>query len=280
MIKFSHTVFALPFALSAVVIIYSNYRPSLTLKDILLIILAFTGMRSFSMAFNRLADRKIDAKNARTAGREIPAGILKVRETIIFAVISLLVMWICAWLLSPVAFFLSFPAVVLLALYSYTKRFTPLCHVWLGAVIGMAPVAVSIALLQTVIPESIFLGLIVTTYIAGFDILYSLQDAEFDKKNNLHSFPADFGINASLFFSAVLHTITAGLVWYGLFFLHGKLLYTAGAGILTALLFYEHYIVGWGNSLRADKIPVAFFHVNSVISLVFLVMLSADKLIV
>lgn len=278
MIRFSHTVFALPFALLAVVLIYTGTGIEFSWFKLVLIIAAFTGMRSFSMAFNRLADAVIDEKNPRTAGREIPAGVLSRPAVIIFAFISLTVVLGSAWLLAPIAFYLSFPAAVLLAGYSYSKRFTWLCHLWLGASIGMAVPAVYVALVQKVPPESIILWLILMTYIAGFDILYSMQDRDFDVTYNLKSVPVSFGIQGALVFSSVLHIITVTLIFILPLLIDLGIIYYTGAGIISLIIFLEHKVVGWGEKVRYERIPVVFFNYNAAVSILFFVTVLADRL--
>jgi 4-hydroxybenzoate polyprenyltransferase len=279
MIKLSHTVFALPFALVAVVIIWKQNLVNVTWLNTIYIIAAFTGARSFSMAINRIADEKIDKENQRTANREIPAGVLNIAQVAFFAFMSAVTVWIFSWLLSPVAFYVSFPALILLAGYSYTKRFTWLCHLWLGAVIGMAPLAVYIALTQSLPGESIVLFVILSTYIAGFDILYSIQDMEFDKKMKLYSMPANLGISRALVISSLLHLITiVGVVYLGIM-VNGGAVYYAG-NIFTALLIAgEHFSIGWCEDIKKEKIPAAFLNYNSAVSIVFLAFTFLDVLL-
>lgn len=270
MIKLSHTVFALPFALVAVILIWDQHLVHITGLDTVFIIFAFTGVRSFSMAINRIADARIDALNPRTRVREIPRGALSIGQVWFFAAFSLIVVWVFSFLLSPVAFFVSFPALVLLAGYSYSKRFTWLCHIWLGAVIGMAPLAVFIALTQSLPVEAWILFVILATYISGFDILYAIQDVDFDLKMNLYSMPSRLGISASLWISTALHMFSiAGFVFLGLY-LHAHVFYFIGAVLITFMIFAEHIVIGWGQRLNREKIPVAFFNYNSVVSLSFL----------
>ncbi|MCX7631860.1 MAG: putative 4-hydroxybenzoate polyprenyltransferase [Turneriella sp.] len=272
LIRFSHTLFALPFALSALAIVAVRYRDQVEInwQKAVLIVVAFTAMRSFAMAFNRYADRHWDALNPRTQNREIPAGVLSPRTVLLFAAISLAVLVVAAWLLSPLAGMLALPVAIFLAGYSYAKRFTAICHFWLGAAIGLAPLAVSVALLEQIIPESWLLALSLAFYIAGFDILYALQDAEFDRKHGLHSLPARAGIGAALWISRASHFLS--LIFIGLLF------YSLGAGargtiaiaFLAVVLVLEHGLVGSAKSIRYDRIPLAFFHANSLFSLLFL----------
>lgn len=270
MIKLSHTVFALPFALVALVVIWKQGIANISVLKTIYVVVAFTAVRSFSMAVNRIADARIDAANPRTKSREIPKGTLSIRQVGIFAVISVVVVWVFSWLLSPVAFFVSFPALVLLAGYSYSKRFTWLCHLWLGAVIGMAPLGVYIAVVQRLTVEAWVLWVTLSSYIAGFDILYSIQDIEFDRKMKLYSMPSRLGINVSLVVSSVLHVISfSGFLLLGFLAEFGNFYYL-GAAVILLMMLGEHVSIGWGKSLKKDKIPVAFFNYNSVISLSFI----------
>ncbi|MFZ5630071.1 MAG: 4-hydroxybenzoate octaprenyltransferase [Spirochaetota bacterium] len=268
MIRFSHTVFALPFALAALAIIAARYREHVTLnwQKTVLVVAAFTAMRSFAMAINRYADRKIDALNPRTAQREIPAGILSPRAVLLFAAISLAALVTCAWLLSPLAGYLALPAALLVATYSMAKRFTALCHFWLGLAIGMAPSAVYIALLQQVFPEALLLSGALALYIAGFDILYALQDREFDREAGLYSIPARYGEKAALWISRLSHITSLLLIYLVLERLGLNLAGLGGLCVLAGLLGAEHWLVGTAGNIRYEKIPIAFFNVNSIFS--------------
>ena len=278
MIKISHTVFALPFALVAVIIIHDQNLWQISWMKTLFIVIAFTGVRSFSMAINRIADAQLDGLNPRTQNREIPRGTLSTREVWFFAGFSLIVTWVFSFLLNPLAFIVSFPALVLLAGYSYSKRFTWLCHLWLGAVIGMAPLGVYIALTQQLPAEAWILFVTLTCYISGFDILYAIQDIDFDKKMKLFSMPSRLGISRSLWISSVLHLVSiAGFFFLGLY-IDAHFYYFTGAIFISFLIFAEHYVVGWGSRLNRDRIPVAFFNFNSAISISFLLFTFLDFL--
>lgn len=278
LVRFSHTIFALPFALVGVALIFDAGQISLTWLDIVWIVIAFTGMRSFAMAFNRLADAAIDERNPRTQGREIPAGKLSKTQVWFFLALSLIAVWVSAWLLSPLAFYLSFPAIVLLAGYSYAKRFTFLVHLWLGIAIGMAPLGVYIALSGSLPLVSWILFITLATYISGFDILYALQDEEFDRSEKLHSIPAVLGTQGALVFSLVLHTITIAGFFTLYFYSPLSLPYLLGALVLSLLVIGEHVVVGWGKNVKKDKIPVAFFNFNSAVSILFFVFVLVDVL--
>lgn len=277
MIRFSHTLFALPFAVAQVAVIATRHANtvSITWKNVALIVVAFTAMRSFAMAANRLIDREIDARNPRTANREIPAGKLSATAVLLFGVASLLILLISAWLLAPVAALLALPAAAIVATYSYAKRFTWFCHLWLGVAIGMAPIAVSIALLQTITPESWLMALTLCFYIAGFDILYALQDMDFDISEKLYSVPARFGAARAAIISRALHI--CALICCALLIDSLQLAFWSWYlyAVLAGLLLYEHYLVGSVKNIRFEKIPIAFFNVNSVFSITYAVTIVA-----
>jgi len=274
MIKFSHTLFALPFALAAVVL--AHRVSPLNARTLFWIIIAMVGARSAAMGFNRLADASIDARNPRTAGREIPSGAISVKEAAVFVGVSALIFILSAAMLSPLCLWLSFPALGVLFAYSYTKRFTWLSHIVLGLAIGMAPAAVWIAMTGTLSPGILVLSLALLTYIAGFDILYACQDTEFDRREKLRSIPAVFGIEKALAISAGLHVVSA-ICLVSVYWLFGlSIVYLVFAGIISVLFFVEHRLV---NPRDLSKIDIAFFHVNTVISvLVFIAVLSGELL--
>ncbi|MDM8549405.1 UbiA-like polyprenyltransferase [Desulfobacterales bacterium HSG2] len=274
MIKFSHTLFALPFALAAVVL--AHRVSPLNARTLFWIIMAMVGARSAAMGFNRLADASIDARNPRTAGREIPSGAISVKEAAVFVSAFALIFILSAAMLSPLCLWLSFPALGVLFAYSYTKRFTWLSHIVLGLAIGMAPAAVWIAMTGTLSAGILVLSLALLTYIAGFDILYACQDTEFDRREKLCSIPAVFGIERAFAISSGLHVVSAIclLSVYWLFDLSA--IYLVFAGIIAVLFLVEHRLV---NPRNLSKIDIAFFHVNTVISvLVFVAVLSGELL--
>jgi len=270
MIKLSHTIFALPFALSGLVLAIRE-KP-VTAEMIFWIIIAMVGGRSAAMGFNRIADADIDAGNPRTAIREIPSGTITRNEALAFIIFSSALLIFAAAMLSKICFILSFPLLVILFFYSYTKRFTWLAHIYLGFAIGLAPVAVWIAIVGMPGISIILLALVLMTHIAGFDILYSCQDYEFDKQNNLFSIPARFGIKRAFAISSVLHISSVLLLaslyftavfgaWYFIFII-----------IIAVLFIIEHRIVKPDDITHID---IAFFHINSIISvLVFAAILT------
>lgn len=261
MIKFSHTIFALPFALSAVVLAWQTHAPSI--GDLAWILVAMVGARSAAMGFNRIVDASMDKKNPRTALREIPAGVLSQQEAVFFVIVSCLIFVGAGAMLSSLCFFLSFPVLFLLLFYSYTKRFTRYCHLFLGFAISLAPMGAWIAITNSLSWGILFLSLSLWTYIAGFDILYACQDIEFDREQGLFSLPAALGPEKAMKVSSWLHGLT--LVFLGAmylsFFMHPLFLgFLAGIAIL---LVVEHRLVKPDN---LTHINLAFFHINSMIS--------------
>jgi len=245
MIKFSHTIFALPFALSAVVMAWENHP--LSVWDFIWILLAMV---------------------ARTAIREIPSGLLSKKESLLFVILSSLVFVFCAAMLSRLCLILSFPVLFFLLFYSYTKRFTKFCHLYLGFAICLAPVGAWVAITGTLSWSIIFLSLSLMTYIAGFDILYSCQDIDFDQKQGLFSLPSKIGPKKAMTISSLLHiaTFIFLLAMYGTFEMHPVFL--VFLGIIGLLLVAEHKLVKPDN---LTHINVVFFHMNSVISVLLFI---------
>jgi 4-hydroxybenzoate polyprenyltransferase len=273
MIKISHTIFALPFALSAVVLA-SRYA-DITLYQIFFIVLAMTGARSAAMGFNRIADKKIDKFNPRTSIREIPSGKISLKSAWFFVVFSSALFIFSAFMLGKLCFYLSFPALFILLFYSYTKRFTSLAHIYLGFAISLAPLGAFIALTNSVNLGIIILSLTLLTYISGFDILYSCQDLSFDRENNLFSIPAKLGEKKAFLISDILHLFTF-LCLVSLYFIFSMNYIFLMCVILTGiLLIMEHIVVRPG---KMEKIDLAFFNINSVISITLFLGFFLDEL--
>jgi 4-hydroxybenzoate polyprenyltransferase len=278
MIRFSHTLFALPFAALGTVLASRTPSGGWVARplDWLGILLAMVTARSAAMAFNRLVDRHIDARNPRTAGRHLPAGVLSVRTVALFTLASS-VGFVASTLLFlprntwPVI--LAIPVLLWLLGYSYAKRFTSLAHAWLGLALALAPVAAWIAIRGDLAWPPIWLGLAVLAWVTGFDILYACQDFEFDRAAGLHSLPARLGVPGALRVAATCHAgMVVFLVGLGWSFPLGKL-YFAGLGVVAALLAYEHALVRPDDLSRVNR---AFFHVNVGISLGLLAVVVLD----
>ncbi len=273
MIKWEHSIFALPFALCGAML---AARGLPTLNQLAWIVVAMVAARSAAMAFNRLADASIDAANPRTRTRALPAGTLSPSFVSAFVLISSVIFLFAAWRLNRIAFLLAPVALAVLLLYSYTKRFTRWSHLVLGFALGMAPAAAWIAVRGTLDVRILLLTAAVTFWVAGFDILYACQDFQHDQQSGLHSIPQYFGIRHSLgiarsFHLLMLLDLIILLQAFGL----GKLT-LAGIVVVALLLAYEHSL------LAADdlsKLNAAFFTLNGVISVVFFLFVAADLLL-
>lgn len=277
MIKFSHTLFALPFAIMGAILASSRGGVVVHgIKPWAGILICMVGARSAAMAFNRLVDRQIDARNPRTATRHLPAGLLSVWSVGLFTVISAAVFIVGTALFlpeNPWPLRLSFPVLLWLLGYSLAKRFTSLAHVWLGLALGMAPAAAWVALRAELSWEPVLLGLAVCCWVAGFDILYACQDFEFDRAAGLHSIPSRFGLVRSLRLAAILHLMMVVLLLsLGVMMPLGPV-YFVGVLAVAMLLIYEHWLV---SPQDLSKVNLAFFQVNIVISLGLLVLTVID----
>jgi len=265
LVKFSHTIFALPFAMAAVVLAAPHGH--VTWQRVALIVLCIAAARTAAMAFNRLVDRDIDARNPRTMDREIPRGALSVGFVRALVAGSCVVFVAAAALLGRLPLLLSPLALALALGYSYVKRFSSLCHLVLGAAIAFAPGGAWIAVGAEVTLAPWLLVFAVASWVGGFDILYSLQDESFDRGAGLHSIPAKLGVVGALWVSGLLHVMTvACLVGAGLFLGSGAA-YFAGCALVAAILTYEHAIVRPSDLSRIDK---AFFDLNGYVSVGFL----------
>jgi 4-hydroxybenzoate polyprenyltransferase len=273
MIKFEHSVFALPFALLGALLAARGWP---TAHQLFWIVVAMIGARSAAMSFNRLIDRKIDADNPRTANRALPAGTLSVGFVTLFATASSAVLVFAAYQLNTLAFQLSPLALVVLFVYSYTKRFTVLSHVVLGFCLGMAPAAAWIAVRGSLDLSILLLTGAVTLWTAGFDILYACQDVEFDRRIGLHSVPQRWGVARALKASAGLHCVMVLLLLWLAWAAALGWLSLLGLGITAGLLIYEHQLVRPGDLSRLNA---AFFDTNGWIGVLLLVFWGADILL-
>ena len=274
MIKFEHTVFMLPFALMAAVIAGHSNWPLFAHK-LPWILLAMVGARSAAMAFNRLVDRQYDARNPRTAMRAIPAGLLSVPQVTVFTVIASGLLVFAAYRLNPLAFALS-PVALLLALgYSYTKRFTAFSHLFLGLAMAVAPVGAWIAVTGQIDPPALWLGGAVVCWLFGFDILYALQDTEFDRANGLHSMPVLLGPAGALAVSRLSHAVMVALLVMAGLSAHLGIIYFAAVVMAAGVVFWEQSLVK-PNDL--SRLNMAFFTLNGYLSAGLFVLTLADVL--
>jgi 4-hydroxybenzoate polyprenyltransferase len=280
LVRFSHTVFALPFALASVALAWPSHP--VTLRNLLWVLIAMVSARSAAMAFNRLVDRRFDAHNPRTENWELPRGTVKVWEAMLLTVTSSTIFVFAAYHLNPICFVLSPIALTIVFFYSLTKRFTWASHLFLGLALSLAPIGAWLAVagspidLQELATPS-FLGLAVLFWLAGFDVIYSLQDFEFDRKEGLHSIPVRFGVAGALRFSSLFHVCTViFLAAVGLSAQMG-VVYWFGFVIVSIILFWEHRLV---TPTDLSCINRAFFDFNAYVSIGYLLTIVADLLLI
>lgn len=273
MIKFEHTLFALPFAFLGMILAAEGW-PSW--QTVLWIVVAMVGARSAAMGFNRLVDRQIDAANPRTVARALPAGLVTPRWVALFVIASAALLVFAAWKLNPLAFSLSPVAMAVLFLYSYTKRFTWASHLFLGLSLAGAPLGAWIAVRGDIRTAPLLIAACVLLWVAGFDVLYALQDVEFDRRTGLFSIPARFGVVPALWSSVLLHALMLGLlallprVYPGL-----DLAFWIGWAGCLALIGWQHWVVRPGNLSRLNA---AFFTANGALSVWLFALTAADIL--
>lgn len=272
MIKFSHTIFALPFALTGALLAAGGIP---TARQTLWIVMAMVGARTAAMALNRLIDAGIDARNPRTSGRAIPAGQIGKGITLFFIVAATALMLFSAAMLGPLCLKLSPIALFFLVLYSYCKRFTSLAHVVLGICLAGAPIGAWIAIRGSFDVPALLLGSAVLFWVAGFDILYALQDLEFDRTAGLHSIPVLLGVTGSLQAARLFHLIMLAMLAALVAVMHLGVLFIAGIAVAAVMLIYEHWLLRNGDLAKLDA---AFFNMNGYISVAILFFTAAEVL--
>ncbi len=273
MIKWEHSVFALPFALCGAMLAAHGLP---RWNQLAWIVVAMVAARSAAMAFNRLADADLDAANPRTASRALPAGQLSRRFVGLFVVVSAALLMFAAWRLNRLAFSLSPVALAILLLYSYTKRFTRWSHLVLGFALGAAPAAAWIAIRGALDPRILILTAAVTFWVGGFDVLYACQDYEFDLQAGLHSVPRHLGIARALLLARLLHLLMLALLVVLVLVFDLGVIALAGVLAVALLLGYEHSLVRAGD---LSQLNAAFFTMNGVISVVFFLFVAGDLLL-
>lgn len=267
LIKFSHSIFALPFALIAFLVASNGVVRWTSLG---LVVVCMVCARAAAMAYNRYADRHLDAANPRTAVREIPTGVISPGGALAFTVLCSLGFLAAARGLNDLSFYLAFPVLAVLLGYSHAKRFTSLAHMWLGVALGLAPVAAWVAIRGTLdrsLLAPICLGLGVTLWVMGFDILYACQDEEFDRAKGLRSIPARYGRVAALRISSAVHFMSVPMFWYFGFLTGSGTAYYSGVALVAAVLFFEHRVI---SPTDMSRVNMAFFTMNGVVSLMML----------
>jgi 4-hydroxybenzoate polyprenyltransferase len=277
LVRFSHTLFALPFALLSAWLAWQTTL--FRLQDLIGILLCMVFARSAAMSFNRLVDRDLDAENPRTAGRHLPAGLLSVRSVAAFTLVNCLL-----FVASTVLFFpnrwpliLSVPVLLFLLGYSYAKRFTSWCHYWLSAALMLAPIAAWIAITGTLTWTPVWIAAAVFFWVGGFDVIYACQDADFDRQRSLNSLPARWGIRPALRIARLSHLGTVACLFALWHVAELGPVFLSGIIVVTLLLAYEHWLVRT-EQLDLDRVNVAFFQVNAVISLGLLAVAILDRL--
>ncbi|MBO5961779.1 MAG: 4-hydroxybenzoate octaprenyltransferase [Alistipes sp.] len=276
LVKFSHTIFAMPFALMAFAYALWSTEAEFSWWLLLQVVLCMVFARNVAMGFNRWADRKIDAENPRTADREIPAGVISPRNAMIFVVVNALLFVATACTINSLTAILSPVALAVVMFYSYCKRFTSLAHLVLGLSLGIAPAGAYIAVTGTLSLAPCLLSLLVLTWCGGFDIIYALQDAEFDRKRGLHSIPSKFSIATSLYISIALHCISIIALFAFANYLPQSWLLWCGIVVFSAILVAEHILV---TPKKQRSIGIAFGTLNGLASLTLAVFVIANILI-
>ncbi|OJU25161.1 MAG: 4-hydroxybenzoate octaprenyltransferase [Sphingobacteriales bacterium 41-5] len=276
LIKFSHTIFAMPFAMIGFFLGVSQHS-ALSIRRyailFILVILCMIFARSAAMAFNRYLDRAFDAKNPRTAIREIPAGLLKANSVLLFTILNSLLFIACTFFINRICFYLSPVALAVILGYSFTKRFTPLCHLVLGLGLSLAPIGAYLAVTGRFDILPVLFSFAVIFWVSGFDIIYSLQDEEFDKGEGLYSMPSWLGKAKALRVSELMHFLSAACVIIAGFLGGFGWLYWVGVVVFCGMLIYQHSIVK-PNDLR--RVNLAFMTANGIASVVFAVFVIAD----
>lgn len=268
LIKFSHTVFALPFAMIGFTLALTYGHHVFAWPLLVEVLLCMVFARSAAMAFNRWLDRRFDALNPRTASREIPAGIITPKNALIFTIISCIGFVATTWFINLLCFYLSFVALGVVLFYSYTKRITALCHLVLGVGLSLAPIGAYIAVTGVFNLLPLLFSFTVLTWVSGFDIIYASQDIDFDRSQQLHSIPAALGVRNALRVSNLLHIITAALVIAAGIYGHFYWVYWIGAAAFVGLLLYQHLLVKHND---LSKVGLAFATTNGIGSIVFAV---------
>jgi 4-hydroxybenzoate polyprenyltransferase len=297
LIKFAHTIFAMPFAMIGFVLgvmtlsfsvvpgwhipiirVDSTYmtRTEFLISRLILVVLCMIFARSAAMAFNRWLDKNFDAANPRTAIREIPAGIISANRALVFVIINCVAFVITTWFINKLCFYLSFVALFVILFYSYTKRFTPLCHLVLGVGLALAPIGAYLAVTGVFSLVPLLFSFVVLCWVSGFDIIYALQDEEFDRSQHLHSIPVWLGKKNALRFSEVLHIVSALLVIGIGIYAHFYWLFWTGTAIFCGMLIYQHSIVK-PNDL--SRVNIAFMTANGIASVAFAIFVIADMII-
>jgi 4-hydroxybenzoate polyprenyltransferase len=275
-VKFSHTVFAMPFAITGFSLGMAADKSGFSFRLLLLVILCMIFARNAAMGFNRLADKRFDALNPRTSSREIPKGVISPKAATAFVIVNSILFIVTTGFINKLTLLLSPVALLVILGYSLTKRYTSLCHFILGLGLSLAPIGAYISVTGRFAFLPVVYSFIVLTWVSGFDIIYALQDDDFDRNNNLKSMPSTLGREKALVLSAFLHLFTILFVVIAGFMGHGALLFWSGAVIFSSLLIYQHLIVSYKD---ISRVTIAFQTTNGIASIIFAMFAIADILI-
>lgn len=276
LVTFSHTIFAMPFAIIGFFLAVTTTSYRFDWVKLVLMILCMVFARNSAMAFNRYLDRDVDAKNPRTKQRDIPSGRISPMSALTFTVINCLAFMITAWFINKLCFYLSPVALLVVLGYSATKRFTALCHLVLGLGLSLAPIGAYLAVTGAFNIVPLFFSFAVLCWVSGFDIIYALQDVDFDREQKLHSIPAYLGKVNALRLSSVLHVFSAIFVVMPVFSTHMGILYDLGVFFFCAMLIYQHLLVK-PNDL--SRVNFAFMTTNGIASVVFAIFFLLDRIV-
>jgi 4-hydroxybenzoate polyprenyltransferase len=276
LIKFSHTIFALPFAIIGFVLGMADHEGVFNIQKFLLMLACMVFARSAAMAFNRYIDRAFDEKNPRTKLREIPAGIISPNKALFYVIINSLLFILATYFINTICFYLSPIALLVVLGYSYTKRFTALCHFVLGLGLALAPIGAYLSVTATFSMLPIWYSLAVITWVSGFDIIYAMQDVEIDSELQLNSIPNALGKVHALQLSSLLHVLSFLFVLIPIFFFPFGIYYWIGLGIFAAMLIYQHSIV---KPSDLSKVNIAFMTTNGIASVAFALFFLLDYFI-
>ena len=266
LVKFSHTIFAMPFALVGFVLGLRDSGGSFSIQSLLLVLLCMVSARNVAMSFNRISDRNIDKLNPRTASREIPSEVVKLRAAVWFLIINSLIFIVSTYFINSLCFYLSPVALAVILGYSFTKRFTWFCHLILGLGLALAPIGAYLAVTGKFEMAPVLFSLGVLCWVSGFDIIYALQDEDFDKENRLYSIPAWLGTRKALRFSVVLHTVSILFFVFAGGVAHMGSIYFIGTTVFSVLIMLQHTKV---SSKDLSKVNQVFFLFNGIASIVF-----------
>lgn len=275
LVTFSHTIFAMPFAIIGFFLAVTTTSYRFDWVKLVLMILCMVFARNSAMAFNRYLDRDVDAKNPRTKQRDIPAGRISPASALTFTIVNCVLFIATTWFINSLCFFLSPVALLVVLGYSATKRFTALCHVVLGLGLSLAPIGAYLAVTGVFNIVPLFFSFAVLCWVSGFDIIYALQDEDFDRDQHLHSIPAYLGKVRALQLSTLLHVLSAAFVIMPAFFIHPGILYYIGIVFFCSMLIYQHLLVK-PNDL--SRVNFAFMTTNGIASVVFAVFFLLDRL--